>query len=272
MERGMNKVVIVTRKTRLAELIHKYNTLEQARFYIEHMGVCFQDYIDEDTLYQDTVRSVCDTAQHYARIQQIDRSYVPNMIFGKQDIVIAVGQDGMVANVMKYLDGQPLIGINPDPRRWDGILLPFEAGDTQRILLKILEGNCPFKEITMAEAVSKDGQRLLAVNDFFIGCRTHVSARYDISWNQKTESQSSSGIIVSTGLGSTGWMKSIMTEAAAIAAAFGCERIPYYPMPWNEKKLTFAVQQSCGESDPERSTLTKQNRVPLYRPPLRHNL
>ena len=48
-----------------------------------------------------------------------------------------------------------------------------------------------------------DGQRLLAFNDFLIGHRTHVSARYRLTWHGRTETQSSSGILVSTGAGST---------------------------------------------------------------------
>lgn len=32
-----------------------------------------------------------------------------------QDIVVVIGQDGLVANTLKYLDGQPVIAINPDP-------------------------------------------------------------------------------------------------------------------------------------------------------------
>ena len=122
--RDMHKVVLVTRKTRLTELICKYNTIEQARFYIEHMGVDFSDYVEEDRMYTQAVSEVARVARQFARVQVIDRSYVSNMIFGKQDVVIAVGQDGLVVNVMKYLDGQPLIGINPDPGR----CFPFRPG------------------------------------------------------------------------------------------------------------------------------------------------
>ena len=35
MDRGMYKIVIITRKTRLQELVYKYNTVEQAKFYME---------------------------------------------------------------------------------------------------------------------------------------------------------------------------------------------------------------------------------------------
>lgn len=245
MERGMNKVVIVTRKTRLNDLICKYNTIEQAKFYLEHMGADFSDYIIEDRRYQEAVADVAGVAEKYARVQRIDRDFLPNMIFGEKDIVIAVGQDGLVANTLKYLDGQPLIGVNPDTARWDGKLLPFETGEIGQILLKVIGGSHRLKEITMAQAKTQDGQIMLAVNDLFVGQKTHVSARYDITWNQKTEYQSSSGIIISTGLGSTGWYKSVMTQAAGIAGAFGVGRgnFRYEDVGWDEDKLIFVVRE-----------------------------
>ena len=36
----------------------------------------------------------------------------------REDIVVVVGQDGLVANTLKYLQGQPVIAVNPD--RSDG--------------------------------------------------------------------------------------------------------------------------------------------------------
>lgn len=243
MERGMNKIVIVTRRTRLQELVFKYNTVEQAKFYIEHMGADFSDYVAEDRQYQKTVRQVVDIAERFARIQEIDRDFVPNMIFGERDIVIAVGQDGLVANVMKYLDGQPLLGVNPDTTRWDGVLLPFEAGQLTALLPRVIAGSYNTRQITMAEAAARDGQTMLAVNDLFIGCKTHTSARYDITWNNERENQSSSGIIISTGLGSTGWYKSIMAQAKRMVAIFDCGQIEEQPLAWDDNQLTFVVRE-----------------------------
>ncbi len=248
----MNKVVLVTRRTRLNELIYKYNTIEQAKFYIEHMGADFSDYVKENEKYTEAVAQVTGIAEKYARIQRVDRDFLPNMIFGEQDIVIAVGQDGLVANVMKYLNGQPLIGVNPDTSRWDGILLPFEAGQLEQVLLKVIAGKYQSKAITMAQAQTQDGQTMLAVNDLFVGQKTHVSARYDITWNETTEYQSSSGIIISTGLGSTGWYKSIMTQAAGIAGSFGGGNFKEKLPGWGEEKLIFVVR----EPFPSRSTQT----------------
>lgn len=252
MEREMQKIVIIYRKTRLQELVHQYNTLEQAKFYIEHMGADFSDYIVEDQQYQRVLKQIRDTAEHFARVQEIERQFVPNMIFGKRDIVIAVGQDGLVANVMKYLDGQPLLGVNPDTARWDGGLLPFEAGQLQEILPNVIRGKYGEKQITMAEAVTKDGQHMLAVNDLFVGCRTHTSARYDIAWNGEQENQSSSGIIISTGLGATGWYQSVMAQAKRMTELFGCGKMVDRPLAWDDKRLTFVVR----EPYPSRTTQT----------------
>ena len=250
MDRGMNKIVIVTRKTRLVELIHKYNTLEQAKFYIEHLGVDFSDYMLEDEKYNKAVALVTQAAEKYARVQVVDRDFVPTMIFGAKDIVVAVGQDGLVANTMKYLDGQPLIGVNPDTNRWDGVLLAFEAGEMEQLFMRVTSGNYQEKQVTIAQASTKDGQSMLAVNDFFIGQRTHVSARYDIHFGGAAENQSSSGIIVSTGLGATGWYKSIVAETQRVAASFGESQIRFQPMGWSDNRLKFVVR----EPYPSRST------------------
>ena len=144
----MNKVVLIKRRTRYEELKRRYNTVEQARFYIEHLGADFSDYETEDKNYNAALESVRNLVRPMARLQEIDREYLPNMIFGKDDIVIAVGQDGLVANAMKYLDGQPLIGVNPDPARWDGVLLPFETGDIKGILPKVIDGSFDAKSVT----------------------------------------------------------------------------------------------------------------------------
>ena len=252
MQREMNKIILITRKTRLAELIRKYNTPAQAKFYLEHLGADFSDYTQEDIIYSQAVRLVARTAEKYGRLQQIDRDFLPNMIFGARDTVIAVGQDGLVANTLKYLNGQPLIGVNPDPCRWDGCLLPFEAQDMETVLPKVLAQKRPLREITMARAVTQSGQAMLAVNDLFIGQKTHVSARYRLAWNQRQENQSSSGILISTGLGSTGWRRSVLTQAAGIAQSFGRSPFAESPQAWDDPALTFLVR----EPFPSRTTQT----------------
>jgi hypothetical protein len=154
-----------------------------------------------------------------ANIQMLDRAYLPNFLFAPEDIVVVVGQDGLVVNTLKYLDGQPVIGVNPDPSRRDGVLLPFTPKDAARIVAETIAGRRKTESVSMARARVQDGQELYAVNDFFIGQKTHASARYVLKYNGFKEPQSSSGIIVSTGLGSTGWMKSVIAGAKRISSS-----------------------------------------------------
>src|SRR5215472_13834780 len=96
------KIVIVTRKTRLEELIERFNTREQAKFYIEHMGIDFSDYDREHSTYQAAVTRLRHEFEALAKVQVIDRSFLPNFIFTSQDLVATVGPDGMVVNTAKY--------------------------------------------------------------------------------------------------------------------------------------------------------------------------
>ena len=247
MERlSENKIVLVQRKTRLDELIQRFNTASQAKFYIEHLGAAFSDYQKEHAIYNDAVAEAEKVLGKLGRIEVIDRQFLPNYIFGPKDIVIAIGQDGMVANTLKYLDDQPLIGVNPDPGRWDGVLLPFQVRDLKLIVPEVFKNTRPIKEITMAKAVLNDGQHLYAVNDLFIGQKSHVSARYRLQLGNVQEEQSSSGIIISTGLGSTGWLKSILAGTSGIANQFIKSKISLEipkRLDWSSDYLCFSVRE-----------------------------
>jgi NAD kinase len=211
------KIILVTRPTRLAELVVRFNTVSQARFYIEHQEADFRDYLREDETYHRAMVETQATLAKLARVQVIDRGFLPNFVFGPEDVVVTLGQDGLVANTLKYLHGQSVVGVNPDPGRWDGKLLPFKVGDLNGVVPAVFAKRRPTKSVTMAKASLNNGQVIYAVNDLFIGPKSHVSARYTIRSGDTTETQSSSGVIVSTGLGSSGWLKSLLTGAAAIA-------------------------------------------------------
>ncbi|EHZ6871458.1 sugar kinase [Providencia rettgeri] len=235
------RFVLVMRKTRLQELIERFNTWPQAKFYLEHNHVEVSDYLNEHDLYHRQLVQAESVLKSLGRFQLLERKLLPSYQFSKQDIVVVIGQDGLVANTLKYLNGQPVIAINPDPERWDGQLLPFEIGQLQEVVINTLKGKIEQKIVTFAQATTNDGQSLLAVNDLFIGPKSHTSARYLLNWNGEQEFQSSSGIIISTGLGSTGWFQSILSGAQAImggnnhplAKGFG----------WGESKLQFSVRE-----------------------------
>jgi NAD kinase len=216
-----NKIILVTRPTRLAELIARFNTAGQAQFYVEHLGADFSDYQREDEQYRRALAEARAALETLGRVQLLDRSFLPNFVFAPADTVVVLGQDGLVANTVKYLERQPVIGVNPDPERWDGQLLPFAVRDLDNVLREVFAGTRPTRNVTMARATFNNGQTLRAVNDIFIGPRTHSSARYHIAIGKRGENHSSSGVIVSTGLGSSGWLKSLLTGATGIAMSAG---------------------------------------------------
>jgi NAD kinase len=219
MKKYENRIVIITRRTRLDSILANQHTLSQARFYLKQLGADFDEYEAEHRQYTGAIQSVRGALDELGNVQMLNRAYLPNFIFAPTDIVVALGQDGLVANTIKYLDGQSLVGINPDPSRYDGVLLPFAPKDAVKIVEETIAGTRKIEEVTMAKVKVQDGQELLAVNDFFIGQKTHTSARYILKYGGYQEPQSSSGIIVSTGLGSTGWMKSVLAGASRISAS-----------------------------------------------------
>ena len=239
------KIVMVTQKTRLENLIRRYNTPGQAKFYIEHNGGDFDDYVLEDSRYRAAVDRAADYLDTFGRLHVVDREFIPNYMFGERDIVVAVGRDGLVANTLKYLTTQKLIGVNPDPRRWDGVLLPFSAEDLPAVIPEAAEGRRRVRSITFAQARLSDGQCLIGVNDIFIGQRTHTSARYELDLGGVRERQSSSGIIVSTGLGSTGWLKSIIAGARGIGAYCRMHEQPTIDRDfcWESRYLYYTVRE-----------------------------
>ena len=239
------KVVLVTRRTRLEELVARHHTLAQARFYLESLGADFSDYLGENAAYAQALHLAVQALQGWGRHQIVDRAFLPNFLFGADDIVVALGQDGLVANTMKYLQGQPLVGVNPEPSRWDGVLLPFAPAELPALLPAVARGERPARAVTLAEARLSDGQRLRAANDLFIGPRSHTSALYEIEVGGQRELQSSSGLIVSTGLGSTAWIKSIVTGSLGIAGSVRSSRAPYEyrPRPWDCDELLYAVRE-----------------------------
>ena len=202
--------IVVKNKTRLETLIERFNTKEQARFYIERSGGDFKDYETEHENFYTSLSLVQRLLSKTIKNKLVDRYYVPSYLFSQNHVIVVVGQDGLVANVAKYANNIPIIAINPDKERYDGILLPFNPQSFLPAVDAVINDNYKAKIVSLAEAVLNDGQRLLAFNDLFIGAATHVSARYKIRFRNRSEEQSSSGIIVSTSAGSTGWLSSVI--------------------------------------------------------------
>lgn len=260
-------IALVTQPTRLEGLVGRWSTKSAAKFRfgkfraherarrakekvqtnaalaLADEEADFMLYEQEDDSYKQVVGQLRDQLDFDLPVLVVEREHLANFLFERAQVVVVVGQDGLLANVAKYAQNLPVIGINPDPSRIDGVLLPFDVGQARSVTRRVLDGRFKSRKVTLAEASLNDGQSMLAFNDFFVGHSGHASARYTLRCGSQSEPQSSSGVIVSTGVGSTGWMSSVLNMTQAIAKQCGSEIARPTLPSWDERKLAWAVRE-----------------------------
>lgn len=241
---SFKRIVLVLKKTPL-EILLKTRSLAQAEYFLQTRGESISEYQATDERYQSAVNELRSSLPNDIGSYELERENVSQFLFRESDLIIAVGPDGLCANVAKYLNGQPILGVNPDPERIDGVLMRYSPQVVSERLSEVLAEKFSIDELVLAQATTNDGQKLYAVNDFLIGRRDQTSARYSLTFNKKTERQSSSGILVSTGVGSTGWITSMLTSAKALAGNSEPDATTSLVVPfgWSEQRLVFAVRE-----------------------------
>jgi hypothetical protein len=209
------RVVVVHRQTEFDELVARHGTPGQAAFFLSTRGRSMDEVKRRHETTLESLDAVAAAIPPDWRRGRVERGDLSRFAFDPGDVVVVVGQDGLVANVAKYLDGQVVIGIDPEPKRNAGVLVrhaPYEAAD---LLRRAVRANPPCDQLVMVTATTDDGQTLTALNEVFVGHPSHQSARYAIVTGTGTEHQSSSGVLVGTGTGATGWLASVARERAA---------------------------------------------------------
>jgi len=239
---GYEYAIIVKSKTRLEDLVDRFNTKAQAKFYIERLGGDFKEYEVEDEIFKKSLNSLQTQLSKIIKNKTIDKQFVSSYIFSSKNIIVVIGQDGLVANTAKYSNNLPIIAVNPDPERYDGVLLPFTVNNFIEAVDNVMKQTHQYKVMSFAEVILNDGQRLLAFNDLFIGASSHVSARYKLTFNDKSEQHSSSGIIVSTQAGATGWLSSVFNMSYGITNLLDKNQ-PVKQPKLRENDLLFAVRE-----------------------------
>jgi hypothetical protein len=214
------RVVVVHRRSEYDELLHRHGTVGQAAYFLADRGRGLDEVTARHEAQLAARRAVATAVPPSWRRGEVERADLDRFLFGPEDIVVCIGQDGLVANVAKYVEHQPVVGINPDPGRNPGVLVrhePRRAADLLRGAAAALAtgGAEAGRSLTMVEAVADDGQRLLALNEIFIGDLSHQTARYVLvppGERAPGERQASSGVLVGTGTGTTGWCGSVSRE------------------------------------------------------------
>ncbi|BCJ71669.1 hypothetical protein CS0771_12130 [Catellatospora sp. IY07-71] len=204
------RVVVVSRRSELDELLGRHGTRAAAAYFLKERGREITEVEERHAAQEAALATVGAALPADWRRGRVHRDDLSRFLFAPEDIVVTVGQDGLVANVAKYLAGQPVVGVNPEPGRNPGVLARFDARALGGLLPAVLAGRAATQQRAMAVATLDDGQQLAGLNEIYVGHQTHQSARYVLTTPQgEQERQSSSGLLVGTGTGATGWCASI---------------------------------------------------------------
>ena len=208
------RAVLVHRHTELDELLARHGTRGQAAFFLSTRGRSIEEVEERHATQQTAMAAVAGAIPVDWRRGVVERADLPRFLFAPDDVVVVVGQDGLVANVAKYLDGQPVVGINPDPARNVGVLVPHApTAAAQALAIAVARGSEHIEQRTMVQARLDDGQILMCLNEVFLGHVSHQTSRYVLRTGVgDVERQASSGLLIGTGTGSTGWCRSAWLE------------------------------------------------------------
>jgi hypothetical protein len=208
------RAVLIHRRTELEELLARHGTRGQAAFFLSTRGQRIEDVEERHANQQAAMIAVAGAIPAHWRRGTVERADLPRFLFAPEDVAVVIGQDGLVANVAKYLGGQRVVGINPDPGRNPGVLVRHAPELAARALRVAVEpGSAEVEELTMVEARVDDGQRIVCLNEVFLGHASHQTSRYTLrDPGGEVERQASSGLLVGTGTGSTGWCRSVWQE------------------------------------------------------------
>lgn len=208
-------MVLVHRTTEYEELVARHGTHGQAAFFLASRGRDIAELAERHHRTRHALAEVTSAIPLTWRQTRVERADLDRFLFAPEDVVVVVGQDGLVANVAKYLAGQPVVGIDSDPGRNPGVLVRHRAETTGPLLTAAQSGRGSFDELTMVEAVADDTQRLVALNEIYLGAVGHQTARYRLGLEDDggvVEAQASSGVLIGTGTGATGWIRSVWQE------------------------------------------------------------
>ncbi|ARE72999.1 hypothetical protein B6R96_02830 [Streptomyces sp. Sge12] len=214
------RAVIVHRRTEYEELLARHGTHGQAAFFLSSRGRSIDEVVRRHERTRQALREVAAAVPLTWRNSRVERADLDRFLFAPEDVVVVVGQDGLVANTAKYLRGQPVVGIDTDPGRNPGVLVRHRCADAAALLRAATAAGSRAEELTMVEAVADDTQRLLALNEIYLGSPGHQTARYRLGSdgeNGPGEAQASSGVLVGTGTGATGWLRSLWLERGSRA-------------------------------------------------------
>ena len=204
------RAVIVRRPTEYDELMDRYSTRGQVEFVLRSRGRSLEEVERAHECHLAALARVRAGIPDGWASADVERDSLSRFLFAPEDVIVVVGPDGLVANVAKYVGDQVVVGVNSVPQANAGVLVRCTPEQGVGALHRLETGSdLRVDHLTMVRAAADDSRTLTALNEVFIGHSSHQSARYELTLGSRAERQSSSGVVVSTGTGATGWGASL---------------------------------------------------------------
>lgn len=151
------RVVVVHRRTEREQIVRERGTWGQAKFQAKAASLSLSAVEARHSATDQALQTVSSAIPGIWRRGAVEREDLDRFLFEPEDIVVVVGQDGLAANVAKYLSGQPVIGIDPNPGTGLGVLTRHRADQCAALIAEAAEGRAAIEERTMvAAAVSSN--------------------------------------------------------------------------------------------------------------------
>lgn len=161
--------------------------------------------------YKSTLEIVKRTLKKYSiKYVVANRDRLTKAQFQNKGLIIAVGGDGTFLRAAQFVNNQLMLGVNADVKNKEGFFMKSDKRDFEIKLNKIMHNNFKIKKLMRLEAyINNKKIETFALNEFFAGPKkSYHAAKYLIEVNGKKERQKSSGVLITTPIGSYAWAKS----------------------------------------------------------------
>jgi hypothetical protein len=250
-----DRIVLVTKPTRLEELVQRHLTVGAARFFLQSCGQSIDPYQFEHDRQYRSLNVLRRNLPPEIPLIEVTRADLPSSMFREKDLIVVSGPDGLFVNTSKYIDAQPIITVNPDPQTIVGEHMLFTPNQVGDVIARVQAGTHRLEALPFVKALIDNDREVWGINDIFIGRKDHVSARYEIKFGSQSEHHSSSGIIVSTGVGSSGWLCSITKMVEGLIRPGQPHKLIALPSA-TKKELVFVVREAFPSPNTDTSLIT----------------
>jgi hypothetical protein len=135
----------------------------------------------------------------------------PPVIWEKPDLIVVLGGDNSFTSVAQLCRDVPVLAVNSDPTLSLGYLTRWRVDnfkDIGRLTVAVRSGDYYTEEWTRLECNLMP--TIPAVSEYYLGeTKRKDMSRHIIEYEGESYEQKCSGLIVTTGVGSTGWYNSI---------------------------------------------------------------